>query len=206
MDIKIPQLPYELNALEPHISAETMSFHYDRHHRGYVRKLNKLIEGTPYESLDLEMIIMRSRMAADIDVLNNAAQAWNHAFLWESMSPNGGGRPNGRVSDLIDESFGDFNAFRDEFAACAAQLFGSGWVWLVEDSGELRIISTTNADTPVGTTAVPLLVLDVWEHAYYVDYRNDRKQYVENFLDHLINWKFAAANLVEKDDRGRSAA
>ena len=206
MDIKIPQLPYELNALEPHISAETMSYHYDRHHRGYVRKLNKLTDGTPYAGLDLEMTIMRSRMAADIDVLNNAAQAWNHAFLWESMSPKGGGEPNGRVSDLIDESFGDFAAFREEFVANATKLFGSGWVWLVEDNGGLGVLSTANADTPVGTSANPLLVLDVWEHAYYVDYRNDRKQYVETFLDNLINWKFAAANLVEKNDSDRSAA
>ena len=206
MNIKMPKLPYELNALEPCISAETMSYHYDRHHRGYVRKLNGLIEGTPYEGLDLEMIIKRSRTAADIDVFNNAAQAWNHAFLWDSMSPNGGGEPLGRISELVEESFGDFTAFRDEFAAKAAKLFGSGWVWLVEDNGSLRILPTANADSPVGTASAPLLVLDVWEHAYYVDYRNDRKKYVESFLDNLINWKFAAANLADKRGGNRSAA
>ena len=195
MAITQTPLPYERNALEPCVSAQTLSFHYDRHHKGYVDKLNGLIEGTPYEGLALEQIIARSRVNADIGILNNALQTWNHTFLWESMSPNGGGKPDGRVKELIEKDFGDVDAFKKQFREAALGLFGSGWVWLVDDHGKLKIITTGNADAPVGTDIRPLLVLDVWEHAYYLDYQNERARYVDAFLERLINWNFAAANL-----------
>lgn len=195
MPISQAKLPYDYDALEPHISAETMSYHYDKHHRGYVDKLNGLIEGTPYENLALEQIIDRAREAGDTDILNNALQAWNHAFLWNSFSPNSGSKPNGRIARRIESDFGDIDAFRKAFREAALGLFGSGWVWLVDDRGTLRIMTTGNADAPVGTGIRPLLVLDVWEHAYYIDYRNDRGRYVDAFLESLINWDFAAANL-----------
>lgn len=196
MTIVQEKLPYDLNALEPHISAETMSYHYDRHHRGYVDKLNKLIKGTAFEGLELEDIIDKARETANIDVLNNALQAWNHTFLWNSFSPNGGSEPNGRIAEMIDKDFGSMEAFKKKFREAALGLFGSGWVWLVEDAGMLRIITSGNADSPVKTRLQPILVLDVWEHAYYIDYRNDRARYVDTFLDKLINWDFAATNLV----------
>ena len=195
MAIKQAPLPYELNALEPYISAHTMSYHYDRHHKGYVDKLNGLIEDTPYEGLALEQIIARARVKADMGILNNALQTWNHTFLWESMSPNGGNKPDGRIKELITDEYGDFATFKKQFREAALGLFGSGWVWLVDDHGALRIITTGNADSPVGTDVKPLLVLDVWEHAYYLDYQNARASYVDAFLDRLINWNFAAANL-----------
>lgn len=199
MTIKQEKLPYELNALEPHISAETMSYHYDRHHRGYIDKLNKLIKGSVYEGMELEDIIQKARENADIDILNNALQAWNHTFLWNSFSPNGGRTPNGRIAQMVEDDFGDVDAFKDKFREEALGLFGSGWVWLVEDAGNLRIITSGNADSPVGTDLKPLLVLDVWEHAYYIDYRNDRARYIDSFLNKLINWDFAAANLAVDD-------
>jgi Fe-Mn family superoxide dismutase len=204
MTIEQSNLPYDSNALEPHISEETLSFHYGRHHKGYVDKLNGLIEGTSFADMPLERIIARARTRAEIDVLNNALQVWNHAFLWESMTPNGGGKPDGRIKEMVEAHFGDLDAFRDEFRRAALGLFGSGWVWLVVDRGELRIITTGNADSPVGTRLVPLLVLDVWEHAYYLDYQNERKRYVDAFLGNLINWKFAAENL-ERTPEARAA-
>jgi Fe-Mn family superoxide dismutase len=194
-------LPYDQNALEPYISAETLSYHYDKHHRGYVDKLNKLIEGTPYAGLSLEDIVIKAREDAAIDILNNALQAWNHAFLWESMSPNGGATPDGRIKELVEDSFGDLDTFRKSFRAAALSHFGSGWVWLVLDGPKLRILTTGNADSPIGTRMVPLMTLDVWEHAYYIDYRNERVRYVDTFLDKLVNWKFAAANLRNVETR-----
>ena len=201
MTITQSTLPYDYDALEPYVSAETLSYHYDKHHRGYVDKLNKLIEGTPYAGLSLEDIVSKARENADIDILNNALQAWNHAFLWESMSPNGGSVPEGRIKELIEEGFGDLQTFRDRFKEAALSHFGSGWVWLVLDGPRLRILTTVNADAPLGTHMVPVLTLDVWEHAYYIDYRNERARYVETFLDKLVNWKFAAANLREFEVR-----
>lgn len=194
-------LPYELDALEPYISAETLSYHYDKHHRGYVDKLNKLIDGTPYEGLPLEDIVVKARQEAAVDILNNALQAWNHSFLWQSMSPNGGTTPDGRIKELVEESFGDINTFRKRFRDAALSQFGSGWVWLVVDGQKLKIMTTGNADSPVGTSMMPLLTLDVWEHAYYIDYRNERARYIDAFLDKLINWKFAAANVRSVEDR-----
>ncbi len=201
MTITQSTLPYEYNALEPHISAETLTYHYDRHHRAYVDKLNKLIDGTSYAGLPLEDIVTKARDGAAIDILNNALQAWNHAFLWESMSPNGGSIPEGRIKELVEESFGSLDAFRRQFRDAALSHFGSGWVWLVLDGAKLRILTTVNADAPIGTHMVPLLTLDVWEHAYYIDYRNERARYVDTFLDKLINWKFAAQNLRELGTR-----
>ena len=201
MTITQSTLPYEYNALEPHISAETLTYHYDRHHRAYVDKLNKLIDGTSYAGLPLEDIVTKARDGAAIDILNNALQAWNHAFLWESMSPNGGSIPEGRIKELVEESFGSLDAFRRQFRDAALSHFGSGWVWLVLDGAKLRILTTVNADSPIGTRMVPLLTLDVWEHAYYIDYRNERARYVDAFLDKLINWKFAAENLRELEAR-----
>lgn len=191
----LPNLPYDMDALEPHVSAETLSYHYDKHHRGYVSKLNKQIEGTSYEGLPLEQVIVNARNKADIDVLNNAAQAWNHDFLWKSMSPNGGGDPDGALKQLLDGAFKNTEGFKAEFKKAAKSLFGSGWTWLVLERGQPKIMNTSNADSPIGTQLVPLLVLDVWEHAYYLDYQNERTKYIDAFLDKLINWDFAAQNL-----------
>jgi len=190
-------LPYDYDALEPYVSEKTLKFHYDKHHKGYVDKLNKLIVGTEYADLSLEELISRARGEAKIDILNNAQQAWNHAFLWESMAASGEMSPDGRIKELIEHSFGDVATFKERFRTAALTLFGSGWVWLVQDGDELRILPTGNADSPVGTHLTPLLVLDVWEHAYYLDYQNERARYVDAFLNKLINWKFAASNLRE---------
>ncbi len=190
-------LPYDYDALEPHVSAKTLRFHYDKHHKGYVDKLNKLVEGTVYADLPLETLIGRARDEAKIDILNNAQQAWNHAFLWESMAASGETQPDGRIKEMIESSFGDVATFKKQFRNAATGLFGSGWVWLVQDGDKLQILATGNADSPVGTHLTPLLVLDVWEHAYYLDYQNERARYIDAFLEKLINWKFAAANLRE---------
>ena len=201
MTIAQTPLPYDFNALEPYISADTLSFHYGKHHRGYVDKLNRLIDGTAYAELALEEIVVKARDEANVGILNNALQAWNHTFLWESMSPNGGGIPDGRIKELVEENFGNIETFRKRFRDAALSQFGSGWVWLVLDGHKLKILTTGNADSPVGTRMLPLLTLDVWEHAYYIDYRNERAKYVDAFLDKLINWKFAAANMRNADTR-----
>ncbi len=204
MTIALSKLPYEQDALEPHVSARTLSFHYDKHHRGYVEKLNKLIADTPYAKLSLEDIIARARTNADISILNNAAQAWNHTFLWESMAPTGAAKPGGEIKEMIERDFGDLDGFKQQFREAALSHFGSGWIWLVQDGANLRIMTTGNADSPVGTRMKPLLTLDVWEHAYYLDYQNDRASYTNVFLDKLINWDFAAANIVGLS-KGRAA-
>ena len=211
MTIKLPKLPYAMDALEPHISKTSMEFHYGKHHRGYVDKLNKLIAGTHFEDLPLEQIIVSARESAEIDVLNNAAQAWNHAFFWQSLSPTGQSEPVGRIRDLIEDEFGDIDKFKKAFRAAATSHFGSGWTWLVLDSGKLRIISTTNAESPAGTHMTPLLTLDVWEHAYYLDYQNERARYVDAFLDKLIDWRFALDNVQvgeksKKEEQGPQSA
>lgn len=195
MTIKLPKLPYEQDALEPHISAETMALHYGKHHKGYVDKTNKLIDSTPLADLGLVDIITQARESDAIPLLNNSQQAWNHTFLWESMTPNGPIQPEGRIAQLVKEAYGDMDQFKVKFKVSATGQFGSGWTWLVMDGSKLKIMSTSNADSPVATHLTPLLTLDVWEHAYYVDYRNERAKYVDTFLDHLINWKFAAQNL-----------
>ena len=192
MAIELPPLPYEKSALEPHISAETLEFHYGKHHQAYVTNLNKLIEGTEFANASLEDIIKKSSGG----VFNNAAQTWNHTFYWNSMKPNGGGEPTGKLADAITKAFGSFAAFKEQFTATAIGTFGSGWAWLVQrPDGSLALVSTPNAATPLTGTDTALLTCDVWEHAYYIDYRNARAKYVEAFWN-LVNWDFVADRLA----------
>ena len=192
----LPALPYAQDALEPYISARTMSFHYGKHHQAYVDSVNKLVAGTPAAGQSLEKLIVENEGKADkAAIFNNAAQAWNHAFFWKSMKPGGGGQPTGKLADLIVKSFGSFDEFKTAFAAAAVAQFGSGWVWLVQEGDTLKIVKTSNADTPVAHKQIALLTCDVWEHAYYLDYQNRRKDFVQAFLDHLANWEFAASQL-----------
>lgn len=190
-------LPFADNALEPVISANTLSFHYDKHHRGYVNNLNKLIEGTPFSGQSLEQIITATAGHADkVGIFNNAAQVWNHMFYWNSLSPNGGGEPPAILKQKIEEAFGSVEVFKKEFANAAITQFGSGWAWLVQDGEKLAISKTSNADSPLTRNIRPLLTIDVWEHAYYLDFQNRRPDYVNTVIDKLINWEFAAANLA----------
>lgn len=192
MAIELPALPYAQDALEPHMSANILSFHYGKHHNTYVVNLNKLIQGTDSADKSLEDIIRSS----DGGIFNNAAQVWNHTFYWNSMSPNGGGAPTGKIAELIDSSFGSYEDFKTQFAAAGATQFGSGWAWLVLKEGKLEIQKTPNAETPLIQKDVkPILTMDVWEHAYYLDYQNARPAYMSVFLDKLVNWEFANANL-----------
>ncbi len=196
MAIALPSLPYADNALEPHYSAQTISFHYGKHHKAYVDNINKLIAGTPFENRKLEDIVTASAGdPARTGVFNNAAQVWNHTFFWNSMRAGGGGRPQGEVASRIQEAFGGYEKFAEQFKAAAVGRFGSGWAWLVLEGGALKIVSTANADTPVGSRQSPLLTVDVWEHAYYLDYQNRRPDFVQAFIDHLINWDFVEQNL-----------
>jgi len=192
MSIELPALPYARDALAPRISEETIDYHYGKHHQAYVNNLNGLIEGTENANKSLEDIIRSS----DGGLFNNAAQVWNHTFYWNSLSPNGGGEPSGELGAAINETFGSFDEFKSKFTASAGGNFGSGWTWLVKNAdGNLEIVNTSNADTPITDSSVtPLLTVDVWEHAYYVDYRNARPEYLKNFWE-LANWDFAAANL-----------
>lgn len=194
MSIEFPALPYAANALEPHVSERTLEIHHGKHHKAYVDKLNAAIAGTTYAGQSLETIIATSHAAADMGVFNNAAQAWNHSFLWHSMSPNGGGDPAGPLADSIKGRFGDFAGFRDAFKRSALGQFGSGWTWLVRTAEGVDIANTGNAETPITDGVTPLLTLDVWEHAYYLDYQNSRDAYVDAFLANLINWEFGAHN------------
>ena len=190
MSIELPELPYSNDALAPHISAETLDFHYGKHHKGYVDKLNAAIPGTEFEGRNLEEIVKTSSGG----VFNNAAQVWNHTFYWNSMSPDGGGEPTGAIADAINDAFGSFDKFKEEFTKAATGQFGSGWAWLVKNTdGKLAITSTPNAETPLTGNATPILTCDVWEHAYYIDYRNARPKYVEAFWN-LVNWDFANKN------------
>ncbi len=197
MSFNLPDLPYDFNALEPHISARTLEFHYGKHHQTYVNNLNKFILNTPLEGHTLEEIIQATANKADmVAIFNNAAQVWNHTFYWNSMSPSGGRSPNGELQNLIRDSFGDFSSFENEFKQAAVTQFGSGWAWLVLDNGQLKIVKTANANTPLTTNQIPLLTCDVWEHAYYLDYQNRRPDYVEHFFSSLVNWDFAETNLA----------
>jgi len=190
MEHKLPELPYAMNALEPYISSETLEYHYGKHHATYVANLNKLIQGTEFEDASLEEIIMK----ASGGIFNNAAQVWNHTFYWNSMSPDGGGDPSGALADALVENFGSIDAFREQFSQTAVTTFGSGWAWLVKTpEGRLEVVSTSNAGNPMTEGKTPLLTCDVWEHAYYIDYRNARPKYVEAFWN-LVNWEFAASN------------
>lgn len=191
MSIELPALPYDRTALEPHISAETIDFHYGKHHQGYVTNLNKMIEGTEFASLSLEEIIRKAQGG----MFNNAAQVWNHSFYWNCLKPNGGGAPAGKLGDAINAAFGSFDKFKEEFTKTAVTTFGSGWAWLVQRAdGSLALVSTPNAATPLTGTDKPLMTCDVWEHAYYIDYRNARPKYLEAFWN-LVNWDFVAGNL-----------
>jgi Fe-Mn family superoxide dismutase len=193
-----PPLPFKKEDLEPYISAKTIEFHYGKHHIGYVNKTNQLIAGTDYEKMSLMDIIQKTAGDADkAAIFNNAAQVFNHNFYWYSMSPKGGGEPQGRIAEKIKEAFGSYQKFVDAFADAAVTQFGSGWAWLVLDAGELKIIKTANADTPVAHGMKPILTVDVWEHAYYLDYLNRRAEYVQAFVKHLINWNFAEQNLAD---------
>ena len=192
MEHKLPDLPYEKNALEPHISAETLEYHHGKHHQAYVTNLNNLIKGTEFEEKALEDII---KTAPAGGVFNNAAQVWNHSFYWNCLNPNGGGEPSGALAEAIDKAFGSFADFKEKFAASCVGNFGSGWTWLVKnDDGSVEIMNTSNAGCPLTEAGkTPLLTCDVWEHAYYIDYRNLRPKYVENFWN-LVNWDFVAGN------------
>ncbi len=189
MSFELPELPYALNALEPYISARTMEFHYGKHHKTYVDNLNNLIKDTPYASMDLDEIIRSTVNKPEaVAVFNNAAQAWNHAFFWHSMRPNGGGEPKAELKAKIERDFGSVEKFKEEFKAAAVSQFGSGWAWLAEDNGVLRVVKTANADTPIAHGLKPVLTIDVWEHAYYLDYQNLRAAFVDAYLNHLVNW------------------
>ena len=192
MPFSLPPLPYEKNALAPHISAETLDFHYGKHHQAYVTNLNKLVEGKPEASKSLEEIIVSSEGG----VFNNAAQIWNHTFYWKSMKPNGGGLPTGDLADAIKRDFGSLEKFAEDFTAAATTQFGSGWAWLsLNKDKKLVVTKTGNADLPLKHGEKALLTIDVWEHAYYIDYRNARPKYIETFLKSLVNWDFALGNL-----------
>jgi superoxide dismutase, Fe-Mn family len=196
MMFQLPSLPYAQDALEPYVSARTMSFHYGKHHQAYVDNLNKLIAGTPWAGEPLEKVIVESAGAADkAAVFNNAAQVWNHTFFWQSVKAGGGGKPTGRLLERIERSFGPFEEFKNAFVAAAVAQFGSGWVWLIQEGDVLKIVKTSNADTPAARRQTALLTCDVWEHAYYLDYQNRRKDFAQAFLDHLANWEFAASQL-----------
>lgn len=196
MAFELPKLPYEKNALEPHISQETLEYHYGKHHQAYVNKLNELLPGSGFEKASLEDIILKSEGA----IFNNAAQVWNHTFYWHCMSPNGGGMPSEELLNEINSAFGSFDAFKEQFTTAALTQFGSGWAWLVRNKhGKLEIVKTANAGNPMTANQLPLLTCDVWEHAYYIDTRNDRPKYVGNFWN-LVNWSF-----VEKNSKDSNA-
>ena len=192
MAFELPALPYAQDALAPTISAETMEYHYGKHHQTYVDNLNKAVAGTADENASLEDIIMK----AEGPLFNNAAQVWNHTFFWNSLSPNGGGQPTGAIADRIAADFGGYDAFRAQITDAGLTQFGSGWAWLVEKDGKIAIMKTPNADLPMKHGAKALFTIDVWEHAYYIDYRNARAKFIEVVLDKLINWEFVNANLA----------
>lgn len=191
MPFTLPELPYSKDALAPHISEETLEYHYGKHHQTYVTNLNKLVAGTEFETMSLEEIIKKSKGG----MFNNAAQVWNHTFYWHCLSPKGGNEPRGKLADAINKHFGSFENFKEQFTQTALTTFGSGWAWLVQDAaGDLKIISTSNAGTPMTEGFTALLTCDVWEHAYYIDYRNARPNYVNAFWA-LVNWEFATSNM-----------
>ncbi|MBG6018409.1 superoxide dismutase [Fe] [Proteus mirabilis] len=192
MSFELPKLPYALDALEPHISKETLEYHYGKHHQTYVTNLNNLVKGTDLENKSLEELIKTTEGG----VFNNAAQVWNHTFYWNCLAPNAGGAPTGKIAEAINKAFGSFEEFKKQFNDAAAKNFGSGWTWLVKKAdGSLAIVNTSNAATPVSGEDKPLLTVDVWEHAYYIDYRNARVKYLEEFWA-LVNWSFVEANLA----------
>ncbi len=196
MTIQLPELPYAKDALAPHISTKTLEFHHDKHHAAYVANANKMIAGTDLADRSLEEIIRAAAASPEKKGLfNNAAQIWNHTFLWHSMAPNGGGKPSGEIAERIQQDFGGYDDFAEKFSAAAVGQFGAGWAWLVLDGGKLKVEATANADTPLVHGKKALLPCDVWEHAYYLDFQNRRPDYVKTFLEKLVNWQFANTNL-----------
>jgi len=197
MSYELPALPYGYTELEPHISKGTLEFHHDKHHAAYVNNYNTAVKDTELDAKPIEEVI--KAVAGDpskAGIFNNAAQAWNHTFYWNSIKPNGGGTPTGALSDKITADFGSFSAFVEEFKKAGATQFGSGWAWLVLDKGTLKVTKTGNADNPLTVGQIPLLTMDVWEHAYYLDYQNKRPAYIDTFIEKLVNWDFVAANLA----------
>ena len=198
MAIELPPLPYEKNALEPHTSAHTLDVHHGRHHKAYVDNLNRLVGGSPLENKSLEDIVKETHGdTSKTGIFNNAAQVWNHTFFWNSMKPHGGGQPSGDVAAAIDRDLGGVAKFKEDFAAAAVGQFGSGWAWLVAEKGKVKITTTSNAGTPMTAGQTALLACDVWEHAYYLDFENRRPDFVKAYLEHLMNWDFAAQNLAQ---------
>jgi Fe-Mn family superoxide dismutase len=191
MAFELPQLPYAKDALAPLMSAETFEYHYGKHHAAYVNNLNAAVQNTPNEKKSLEEIILNS----DGALFNNSAQVWNHTFFWNCMKPQGGGKPTGDLAQAIDRDFGGYDKFREQFVQAAVKQFGSGWAWLVSEGGKLKVTSTSNADLPMKHNQTALFTVDVWEHAYYIDYRNARQKFVEAVVDSLANWNFVSENL-----------
>ncbi len=197
MAFEQPALPYEFSALEPHMTAKTFEFHYGKHHATYVTNLNNLTKDSPMATMSLAEIIKATfGDASKAGIFNNAAQVWNHTFFWQSMKPNGGGTPTGALAAQITADFGSLDKFKEEFKAAATTQFGSGWAWLVKDGGCLKITKTGNAENPIAHGQTPLLTLDVWEHAYYIDFQNRRPDFINTYLENLVNWDFAAANFA----------
>jgi len=197
----LPPLPWSEDALAPVVSAKTIGLHYGKHHRTYVNKLNELVAGTPMADMPLERVILETTGGKNQKVFNNAAQTWNHTFFWNCLRPNGGGRPGSQIAQRIDSDLGGFDAFKKNFAETAVNTFGSGWAWLAMKDGKLEIMSTSNADNPLTKGATPLLTIDVWEHAYYVDYENRRPEFVGAVIDKLLNWEFAERQMANAGAR-----
>ena len=198
MAFELPPLPFAKNALEPHMSANTFDFHHGKHHNAYVVNLNNLVKDTDLAGKSLEDVIKAvAGDATKAGVFNNAAQVWNHTFFWNCMTPGGGGAPTGELAAKITAAFGSFEKFKEDFKAAGVTQFGSGWAWLVVENGALKIVKTANADTPIAHGQTPLLTVDVWEHAYYLDFQNRRPDFIQSFLDHLVNWDFVAKNLAK---------
>ncbi|MCT7956387.1 superoxide dismutase [Laspinema palackyanum] len=196
MTYELPPLPFDYTALEPHVSKSTLEFHHDKHHAAYVNNYNNMVKGTDMESKSIEEVIKATyNDASKAGIFNNAAQAWNHTFYWNCIKPSGGGQPSGELADKIASDFGSFDKFKEEFKAAAATQFGSGWAWLVLDKSTLKVVKTSNAENPVAMGLTPLLTIDVWEHAYYLDYQNKRPDYIETFISSLINWDFVAEQM-----------
>ena len=199
MPIALPDLPFSIDALEPHISARTFEFHHGKHHKAYVDNTNNLTQGTALADQGLEAIVKAAASdAAKKGLFNNAAQAWNHSFFWKCLKPNGGGRPTGKIAVQIDAELGGYEKFVADFKNAGVTQFGSGWAWLCLKDGKLAIVQSANAETPIASGDTPLLVVDVWEHAYYLDYQNRRPDFLQVFLDHLINWDFVNSNLEQR--------
>ena len=197
----LPPLPWSEDALAPVVSAKTIGLHYGKHHRAYVTKLNELVAGTPMADMPLERVILESAGGKNQKVFNNAAQTWNHTFFWNCLRPNGGGKPGSQIAQRIDSDLGGLDAFKKTFAETAVNTFGSGWAWLAMKDGKLEIMSTSNADNPLTKGATPLLTIDVWEHAYYVDYENRRPEFVAAVIDKLLNWEFAEKQMANAGAR-----